>query len=75
MVEIGTQHFEVPCYLCFRNNFDYNSKLPRIRDQSKVEDVEDDNNYSVFVSYCEIYNNYIYDLLEDTPYDPIVSNK
>lgn len=22
--------------------------------------------YAVFISYCEIYNKYIYDLLEDT---------
>ncbi|KAJ0036172.1 hypothetical protein NQD34_004849 [Periophthalmus magnuspinnatus] len=27
--------------------------------------------YSVFVSYIEIYNNEIYDLLEEAPFDPI----
>jgi len=27
--------------------------------------------YGVFVSYIEIYNNYIYDLLEEVPFDPI----
>ncbi|XP_058484922.1 kinesin-like protein KIF23 isoform X1 [Solea solea] len=37
----------------------------------KSENVDEDCCYSVFVSYIEIYNNYIYDLLEDTPYDPI----
>ncbi|XP_051792580.1 kinesin-like protein KIF23 isoform X3 [Acanthochromis polyacanthus] len=37
----------------------------------KCESVDDDCCYSVFVSYIEIYNNYIYDLLEETPYDPI----
>ena len=47
----------------------------RIRDTSKVEDVLEDNNYSVFVSYVEIYNNYVYDLLEETQYDPIVGYK
>lgn len=33
--------------------------------------VDEDNSYAVFVSYFEIYNNYIYDLLDETPVDPI----
>ncbi|KAG7283792.1 hypothetical protein CRUP_034416, partial [Coryphaenoides rupestris] len=37
----------------------------------KFDNVDEDSAYSVFVSYIEIYNNYIYDLLEDTPFDPI----
>ncbi|XP_029987020.1 kinesin-like protein KIF23 isoform X2 [Sphaeramia orbicularis] len=37
----------------------------------KCDNVDDDCCYSVFVSYIEIYNNYIYDLLEDAPFDPI----
>ncbi|XP_042265740.1 kinesin-like protein KIF23 isoform X5 [Thunnus maccoyii] len=37
----------------------------------KSENVDDDCCYSVFVSYIEVYNNYIYDLLEDAPFDPI----
>nr|XP_019955105.1 PREDICTED: kinesin-like protein KIF23 isoform X3 [Paralichthys olivaceus] len=37
----------------------------------KSENVDEDCCYSVFVSYVEIYNNYIYDLLEDAPFDPI----
>ena len=45
--------------------------MPRVRDTTRVESVEEDNNYAVFVSYVEIYNNYTYDLLEDLPYDPI----
>ncbi|XP_066541784.1 kinesin-like protein KIF23 isoform X2 [Hoplias malabaricus] len=40
-------------------------------DSSKAEGVDEDSSYSVFVSYIEIYNNYIYDLLEDAPFDPI----
>ncbi|XP_026678898.1 kinesin-like protein KIF23 [Diaphorina citri] len=40
---------------------------PRIKDASKVEDIEEDNVYSVFVSYIEIYNNSVHDLLEDMP--------
>ncbi|XP_062998920.1 kinesin-like protein KIF23 isoform X2 [Elgaria multicarinata webbii] len=41
-----------------------------VQDNCKVDEVDDDNVYSVFVSYIEIYNNYIYDLLEDPPFDP-----
>lgn len=37
----------------------------------KSANVDEDGCYGVFVSYIEIYNNYIYDLLEDAPYDPI----
>uniref|UniRef100_A0A7N6BUB1 Kinesin-like protein n=1 Tax=Anabas testudineus TaxID=64144 RepID=A0A7N6BUB1_ANATE len=40
-------------------------------DACKFENVDEDCCYSVFVSYIEIYNNYIYDLLEDVPFDPI----
>ncbi|XP_054693447.1 kinesin-like protein KIF23 isoform X6 [Grus americana] len=42
-----------------------------MQDHCKVEEVDEDNVYSVFVSYIEIYNNYIYDLLEETPFDAI----
>ncbi|XP_020781141.2 kinesin-like protein KIF23 isoform X2 [Boleophthalmus pectinirostris] len=37
----------------------------------KVDAVDEDSSYGVFVSYIEIYNNYIYDLLEDSSEDPI----
>ncbi|XP_061831279.1 kinesin-like protein KIF23 isoform X1 [Nerophis lumbriciformis] len=37
----------------------------------KADNVDEDCCYSIFVSYIEIYNNYIYDLLEDIPFDPI----
>ncbi|CAI5664073.1 unnamed protein product [Oreochromis niloticus] len=38
---------------------------------SKLDGVDDDSSYSIFVSYVEIYNNYIYDLLEETQEDAI----
>lgn len=38
---------------------------------SKADGVDEDSSYSIFVSYIEIYNNYIYDLLEEAPFDPI----
>lgn len=43
----------------------------RVPDCSKFDDVDEDNGYAVFVSYVEIYNNFIYDLLEETPQDVI----
>ncbi|XP_066491555.1 kinesin-like protein KIF23 isoform X4 [Tiliqua scincoides] len=42
-----------------------------VQDSCKLEDVDEDNVYSVFVSYAEIYNNYCYDLLDETVFDPI----
>lgn len=38
----------------------------RVPDTSRVSNIDEDNVYGVFVAYIEIYNNYIYDLLEDT---------
>ncbi|NWX92773.1 KIF23 protein, partial [Nothoprocta pentlandii] len=42
-----------------------------VQDHCKAEEVDEENVYSVFVSYIEIYNNYIYDLLEESPFDTI----
>ncbi|XP_045771069.1 kinesin-like protein KIF23 [Maniola jurtina] len=39
---------------------------------TKVEGVIEDNQYAVFVTYIEVYNNSVFDLLEDTP--PISKN-
>ncbi|XP_069910511.1 kinesin-like protein KIF23 isoform X9 [Oryctolagus cuniculus] len=41
-----------------------------VREFCKAEEVDEDSVYGVFVSYIEIYNNYIYDLLEEVPFDP-----
>ncbi|CAF95722.1 unnamed protein product, partial [Tetraodon nigroviridis] len=35
----------------------------------KVDGVDEDSSYSIFISYIEIYNNYIYDLLVETQED------
>jgi len=46
--------------------------LLRVPEPRKVEGgVDEDSSYCVFVSYIEIYNNYVYDLLEDVPIDPL----
>lgn len=34
-------------------------------DESQIVTVDQDNAYAVFVTYVEIYNNSVYDLLED----------
>ena len=31
-----------------------------------LDEIDNNRSYAVFISYCEIYNTYIYDLLEDT---------
>ncbi|XP_073918145.1 kinesin-like protein KIF23 isoform X2 [Castor canadensis] len=42
-----------------------------IQEFCKAEEVDEDSVYGAFVSYFEIYNNYVYDLLEEAPFDPI----
>ncbi|XP_037092090.1 kinesin-like protein KIF23 [Pollicipes pollicipes] len=37
----------------------------RVPEISQVSGLDEDNAYAVFVSYVEIYNNYVYDLLEE----------
>nr|CAD7603015.1 unnamed protein product [Timema genevievae] len=46
----------------------------RIPDTTKITNLNDDNTFGVFVTYVEIYNNGIYDLLEDMS-DDILRNK
>ena len=47
-------------------------ELLRIPEPRCVEGgMDEDSGYSVFVSYIEIYNNYVFDLLEEVPVDPI----
>lgn len=38
----------------------------RHREDGLVTTINHDNNYAVFVSFVEVYNNYIYDLLDDS---------
>lgn len=37
----------------------------RVPEVTQVGGLDEDNAFAVFVSYVEIYNNYVYDLLED----------
>ncbi len=43
----------------------------RLPDTSKIENIDQSSVYAVFISYVEIYNNYIYDLLETDARDII----
>ncbi|KAG8224898.1 hypothetical protein J437_LFUL004639 [Ladona fulva] len=46
-----------------------NNLADRVPDLDKFQDIDDDCLYSVFVSHIEIYNNHIYDLLEENSGD------
>ncbi|GAB1605824.1 kinesin-like protein KIF23 isoform X2 [Argonauta hians] len=46
-----------------------------LRDKTKVDGVNNQFLYAVFVSYIEVYNNAVYDLLEELTTDPIVGYK
>ena len=43
----------------------------RLPDDTKIEGVDPNFVYAVFISYVEVYNNYIYDLLENDARDII----
>lgn len=45
------------------------------KEASALQGVNEDNMYSVFVTYVEIYNNSVYDLLEDTPVQRTLQSK
>lgn len=44
---------------------DSNPMIFRSAEESQIIQVDPDNVYSVFVTYVEIYNNSVYDLLEE----------
>lgn len=52
-----------------RNRMD-NNDMMRIPDSTCLE-IDEDNNYGVFISFVEVYNNSIFDLLDDSCIDPI----
>ena len=58
--------------LFYRSEMPEYGDLLRVPEPRKVErGVDEDSLYSVFVSYVEIYNNYVYDLLEEQQANPI----
>jgi kinesin family protein 23 len=44
-----------------------------LADTTKIGSVDEDNMYAVFITYVEVYNNAVYDLLEDIPEDTVRS--
>ena len=40
-------------------------RLPEVRKADCK--LDEDSNYAVFISYVEIYNNYVFDLLDESP--------
>ena len=75
----GYSGFGLDCFHCI-NVFFYRkpgefAEHGRTSDPTCVDDIDDGNIFSVFVSYVEIYNNYVYDLLEEVPHDPITGYK
>lgn len=65
----------IPCFaffVCLRQKADPEfADMISSEEACKSENVDEDCCYSVFVSYIEVYNNYIYDLLEEAPLDSI----
>lgn len=47
----------------------------RERDESQIINIDQDNSYAVFISYVEIYNNCVFDLLDETAEDPRIRSK
>ncbi|CAK9798928.1 Kinesin-like protein KIF23 [Anthophora plagiata] len=47
------------------NNNDPNKNILNLSNESETVDVDQDNAYAVFVTYIEVYNNSVYDLLEE----------
>lgn len=40
-------------------------------DGTRVGPLDEDQAYAVFVTFIEVYNNTVFDLLDDTPIDPL----
>lgn len=45
------------------------------KDPSALDGINEDNMYAVFITYIEVYNNSVYDLLEDTPVQRTLQSK
>lgn len=54
----------IPCWFS-RNQSQEDLISARSNDGFKITDVQQDNAYAVFVTYIEIYNDNVFDLLEN----------
>lgn len=46
----------------------------RTPDDTKVDSLDEENMYAIFVTYIEIYNNNVHDLLDDT-FEDLITKK
>lgn len=68
----GSREFHPHPFVSRRRQLDPEfADMINVQDHCRAEEVDEDNVYGVFVSYIEIYNNYIYDLLEEAPFESI----
>ena len=44
---------------------------PRVSDATRISAIDEDQTYAVFITFAEVYNNTVFDLLDDTPIDPL----
>lgn len=65
MNKLFLSHFRKDCY------GDGDALQNRTPDDNKVESLDEENMYAVFVTYIEIYNNNVHDLLDDSVEDLI----
>jgi kinesin family protein 23 len=43
---------------------------PRVTDATRISVLDEGQAYAVFVTFVEVFNNFVFDLLDDTPIDP-----
>jgi kinesin family protein 23 len=48
---------------------------PRVTDATRISALDEDQAFAVFVTFVEVYNNTVFDLLDDTPIDPLRPGK
>ena len=67
--------YVVICNLCYHVEYlPSRADMPEYGDILRLPEVrkadcklDEDSNYAVFISYVEIYNNYVFDLLDESP--------
>ncbi|KAK4026155.1 Kinesin-like protein [Daphnia magna] len=47
----------------------------RVTDATRISALDEDQAFAVFVTFVEVYNNTVFDLLDDTPIDPLRPGK
>ena len=59
-------NFTLLCtFLRYKEDDNNNKNENNLSNKSETLDVDEDNAYAVFITYIEVYNNSVYDLLEE----------